>query len=552
MDQIIKAQKSFAKDLKDAIESKERNDAILNISNASKHLLILQKEIDDAIAKNIEINISIITEEIVNYLSDFKHRRGLRFEISFSLNKLFDVLLSVPYFKYICNLEEKQIIFFINAMIKLIENLRGVLIYQLIIRKAHLYMSFTFQNHKNLRKILNELMKGYYIPHSNQFRTFNERLKNSNIIPLVSSDNSQEKEEGITQLIELISRASFSEQFELLYISGPDVLINLLKDPSEEYRNAYLKFGNLLCTLCYCNRFIVQAYPVVSEIPSSQSENNEDENSNKEKEKIPNNVTFIFNDKLVKEDKELEFLHNKPYELTFQKEILELNEKIIEVCLLFINTVIKFEKIFPLQYICYLILRRIYFNFPSYKPEIGDNIVLVLSNLCKFTGQLEWNKSVESRQFAYYLLANDKDLGKKIKSATAISPSDVRYENFILKKTNLTIGFSTLASIEAGKKIEKKIEVLDEQSLVYVSMGLDDNDANNIAIRLYKYDSDLTKWNQVYQNDNLKFENGMRKLILYSKEPALYKIIFDNRSSWISKKTLFYRFVFLKPIISNK
>ena len=552
MDQIIKAQKSFAKDLKDAIESKERNDAILNISNASKHLLILQKEIDDAIAKNIEIKISIITEEIVNYLSDFKNRRGLRFEISFSLNKLFDVLLSVPYFKYICNLEEKQIIFFINAMIKIIENLRGVLIYQLIIRKAHLYMSFTFQNHKNLRKILNELMKGYYIPHSNQFRTFNERLKNSNIIPLVSSDNSQEKEEGITQLIELISRASFSEQFELLYISGPDVLINLLKDPSEEYRNAYLKFGNLLCTLCYCNRFIVQAYPVVSEIPSSQSENNEDENSNKEKEKIPNNVTFIFNDKLVKEDKELEFLHNKPYELTFQKEILELNEKIIEVCLLYINTVIKFEKIFPLQYICYLILRRIYFNFPSYKPEIGDNIVLVLSNLCKFTGQLEWNKSVESRQFAYYLLANDKDLGKKIKSATAISPSDVRYENFILKKTNLTIGFSTLASIEAGKKIEKKIEVLDEQSLVYVSMGLDDNDANNIAIRLYKYDSDLNKWNQVYQNDDLKFENGMRKLVLYSKEPSLYKIIFDNRSSWISKKTLFYRFVFLKPIISNK
>ena len=552
MDQIIQAQKSFAKDLKDAIESKERNDAILNITNASKHLLILQKEIDDAIAKNIEINISIITEEIVNYLSDFKNRRGLRFEISFSLNKLFDVLLSVPYFKYICNLEEKQIIFFINAMIKLIENLRGVLIYQLIIRKAHLYMSFTFQNHKNLRKILNELMKGYYIPHSNQFRTFNERLKNSNIIPLVSSDNSQEKEEGITQLIELISRASFSEQFELLYISGPDVLINLLKDPSEEYRNAYLKFGNLLCTLCYCNRFIVQAYPVISEIPSSQSENNEDENSNKEKEKIPNNVTFIFNDKLVKEDKELEFLHNKPYELTFQKEILELNEKIIEVCLLYINTLIKFEKIFPLQYICYLILRRIYFNFPSYKPEIGDNIVLVLSNLCKFTGQLEWNKSVESRQFAYYLLANDKDLGKKIKSATAISPSDVRYENFILKKTNLTIGFSTLASIEAGKKIEKKIEVLDEQSLVYVSMGLDDNDANNIAIRLYKYDSDLNKWNQVYQNDDLKFENGMRKLVLYSKEPSLYKIIFDNRSSWISKKTLFYRFVFLKPIISNK
>ena len=148
MEQLIQAQKNFEKDLKDATESKERNDVILNLTNASKHLLILFKQIDDAISKNIEINNSIITTEIVNYLTDFKNRRGLRFEISFSLNKLFDVLLNVHYFKYICNLEEKQIIFFINAMIKLIENLRGVLIYQLIIRKAHLYMSYTLQDNK--------------------------------------------------------------------------------------------------------------------------------------------------------------------------------------------------------------------------------------------------------------------------------------------------------------------------------------------------------------------------------------------------------------------
>ena len=551
MDQIISFQKNFENDIKKATELKERNEVISSITNASNNLLSLQKEIDKSLSNNTEIKISIISDEIVNYLSDFKNRRGLRFEISFSLNKLFDILLNVTYFKYICNLEEKQIIFFINSMIKLIENLRGVLIYQLIIRKVHLYMNYIFQYHKQLRKILNELMKGYYIPHSNQFRTFNERLKNSNIIQLVSSDNSKDKEEGITQLIELISRASFSEQFELLYISGPDVLINLLKDPSEEYRNAYLKFGNLLCTLCYCYRFNIGILPNQNDDNLKENDNNDEEN-NIPKKKILNNVTFIFNDKLIENDTELEFLKNKQYELTFQKQILELNEKIIEVCLLYINTVIKFEKIFALQYICYLILRRIYFNFPSYKPEICENIILVLSNLCKFTGQFEWIQSLESREFAYYLLAYDKDLGKKIKSATAISPNDVRYENFYLKKTNLTIGFSTLVNIEPGKKIEKKIEVLDEESLVYISMGLDDDDDKDIAIRLYKYDSDLTKWNQVYQNDNLKFENGMRKLIIYSKEPALYKIIFDNKSSWISKKSLFYRFVFLKPIIDEK
>ena len=304
MDQLISVQKDFENDIKKATESKERNEVIFHISNASKNLLLLQKKIDDALSNNNEIKMSIISDEIVNYLTDFKNRRGLRFEISFSLNKLFDILLNVTYFKYICNLEEKQIIFFINALIKLIENLRGVLIYQLIIRKAHLYMNYIFQFHKPLRKILNELMKGYYIPHSNQFRTFNERLKNSNIIPLVSSDSSKDKEEGITQLIELISRASFSEQFELLYISGPDVLMNLLKDPSEEYRNAYLKFGNLLCTLCYCYRFNIGILPNQNDDNLKENDNNDEEN-NIPKKKILNNVTFIFNDKLIENDTEL-------------------------------------------------------------------------------------------------------------------------------------------------------------------------------------------------------------------------------------------------------
>ena len=482
----------------------------------------------------IEIKISIISEEVINYLNKFKNTHNLRFEINFSLNKLFDILFNISYYKFICNLEEQKIITFINTIIKLIENIRGVIIYQLIIRKIHLYMNYISQNYKQLRKILNELIYGYYIPHSNQYRSFNEIVTNSNIFPLVSSNKSQEKEQGITLFIELISRTSFSEQFELLYLNGPDILTNLLKEPNEEFRNSYLKFGNLLLTLCYSTK-----YKIITKIE-------------KENDNIENNIIFILNNKLIKQDKELDFLNNRTYELTFQKEILELNKNIIEICLIYINTIIHFEKIFQLQYICYLLLRRIYFNFPNYKKELEKNILLVLANLANFTGQNEWNSTLDSREFGYYLLGNDKELGKKIKSAIAVSQYDFKYEKFILKKTNLTIGFSNIVFIEAGKKIEKKIEVLDEESLVYISMGLDDDDDKDIAIRLYKYDSDLTKWNQVYQNDNLKFENGMRKLIIYSKEPALYKIIFDNKSSWISKKSLFYRFVFLKPIIDEK
>ena len=532
MDQIILVQKSFEKDLKYSIESKERNDIILHLTNASKHLLIIQKEIDGVLKKNIEIKISIISEEVINYLNKFKNTHNLRFEINFSLNKIFDILFNISYYKFICNLEEEKIIIFINTVIKLIENIRGVLIYQLIIRKIHLYMNYISQNYKQLRKIINELINGYYIPHSNQYRSFNEILTKKNIIPLVSSNIFQEKEEGITLLIEFISRTSFPEQFELLYLNGPDILTNLLKEPKEEFRNSYIKFGNLLLTLCYSIK-----YKIITK--------NEKENDN-----IENNIIYILNNKFIKQEKEFDFLNNKTYELTFQKEILELNKNIIEICLIYINTIIKFEKIFQLQNICYLLLRRIYFNFPNYKKEIEQNILLVLTNLSNFTGQNEWNITLDSREFSYYLLGNDKELGKKIKSSIVVSQYDFKYEKFILNKTNLTIGFSNIILIEAGKKIEKKIEVLDEESLVYISIGLDYDDYNDIAIQIFKYNSDLTKWNIIYQNDDFKFENNNRKIIIFSQQPSLYKIVFDNRSSWINKKTILYRFVFLKPIIN--
>ena len=52
MDQIILVvHQSFEKDLKYAIETRERNDIILHLTKALKHLLILQKEIDDGLEK---------------------------------------------------------------------------------------------------------------------------------------------------------------------------------------------------------------------------------------------------------------------------------------------------------------------------------------------------------------------------------------------------------------------------------------------------------------------------------------------------------------------
>ena len=134
----------------------------------------------------------------------------------------------------------------------------------------------------------------------------------------------------------------------------------------------------------------------------------------------------------------------------------------VEICLLYAQLITQYDKIFPLQYISYLILSRIYFIFPKYIPTIGDKIVQALKNLSKFQGQFEWNTSLESRQFAYYLLLNDKKLSKEIKSVTAVVPYDIRYQMFLLQKTNLSIRFNNWVTVFSGKMVERKIEVMEK------------------------------------------------------------------------------------------
>ena len=140
----------------------------------------------------------------------------------------------------------------------------------------------------------------------------------------------------------------------------------------------------------------------VGENYGKKKQENVDEEENSYK-----NVTYILEDKVVEmEDlnENFSFLEKKDFELTFQKELLELNEQIVEICLLYVDLIIQYNRIFPLQYISYLILRRIYFIFPKYINNIGDKIIKALSNLAKFQGQFEWNTSLESRQLLQWLL----------------------------------------------------------------------------------------------------------------------------------------------------
>jgi len=573
-------------------EKTEVNKIVENFNKINHDLTLFYNELDKLqtekpLEENEELkNFSLIDQNFLEYLEAYIPK-SLRYEINYSLMEFFNVLFNIKYFIVLNNIksteQESIMINFCNNSLKIINNFRGSPFFQLLIRKAHLYLNFLFQKKKNLRTVLTELLNGFSIPHTINFKEFKTNLEKSEILTKCDSLSCKQKEEGIDLLANLISEGvTFAEQFELLTLSAPDIINTLLKSPSDEYAKAYGRFGNLLCSLLYNTKYKITLDPellkpkdnqnltndntVVKSNFSTETENfkltgnltvgenygkKKQENADEE-ENSYKNVTYILEDKVVEmEDlnQNFSFLEKKDFELTFQKELLELNEQIVEICLLYVDLIIQYNRIFPLQYISYLILRRIYFIFPKYINNIGDKIIKALSNLAKFQGQFEWNTSLESRQFAYYLLLNDKNLSQKIKSVTAVAPYDIRYQMFLMQKTNLSIGFNNWVTVFNGKMVERKIEVMKKNTLVYISVNMTEEDYDkDINILVDKFDYDKNFWKNILNQVDVEFSEGLRKIIIFSKEPGLYRIIFDNTDSWFAHKNILFRIVYLKQV----
>ena len=554
-----------------------------NFKKINHNLTLFYNEIDKLIEEKPleeieEIkNFSLIDQNFLEYIQVYIPK-SLRYEINYCIMEFYNILFNIKYFMILNNTniseQESIMIHFCNDSLKIINNFRGSPFFQLLIRKAHLYLNYLFQKKKNLRMVLTELMNGFSIPHTINFKEFKNNLSKSEILSKCDSLSCKQKEEGIDLLANLISEGvTLAEQFELLTLSAPDIINTLLKSPSDEYAKAYGRFGNLLCSLLYNTKYRITLDPellkpkdnqnlsndntVIKSNFSTETENfkltgnltvgenygkKKDENADEEEENTYKNVTYILEDKVVGIEDLIEnfsFLEKKNFELTFQKELLELNEQIVEICLLYVDLIIQYNRIFPLQYISYLILRRIYFIFPKYIKNIGDKIIKALSNLSKFQGQFEWNTSLESRQFAYYLLLNDKNLSKEIKSVTAVAPYDIRYQMFLMQKTNLSIGFNNWVTVFNGKMVERKIEVMEKNTMVYISVNMTEEDYDkDINILVDKFDYNKNFWNNILNQVDVEFSEGLRKIIIFAKEPGLYRIIFDNTDSWFANKNI--------------
>ena len=152
----------------------------------------------------------------------------------------------------------------------------------------------------------------------------------------------------------------------------PVIIKSITNHSNPEFKEAYNFVAHFICSLLFPIQYKVDAY-----IPDYKINLNE----------INKNYFFIFKGSTLidENDKDdISFLHDQVYELTTQKELLLNCENIFNLCKIILDTITVYESSFELQFISYIILKRIFFTFPQFRKQIEETLALVLTNICLF------------------------------------------------------------------------------------------------------------------------------------------------------------------------
>lgn len=500
------------------------------------HINNLQKKKENKINSNTVLSYIISNKAVKALLALFYSNEKI---ILIKVNELLNILITTEqYFDDLC--PSSIGLDFANTILRLIyKNNPLSLIFQVLIHKAHIYINYLKKIDSQNTEMYNELLDSYPIPKSISFLDFKNNLVSLNFYDLINdSDDITNNMKGIDILINCINDLpKYIEQFEVLNKVAESLITPITSSLFLFNVELYLKLGNFLDHFLFLNKY---------ELDSSLPENGD---------VIPgHNYVIIFQDIITYDLSLFGFLHKKRYSIEYLFDILQsFPHEIINSCIIYIKAMIKLDTDFNIQFLIFKILKKLYFIYPLYRDLLKEYIPLCLNNLCLFKELKEWDKGLESREFAYYILSNDQELGSLIKSVSSQPKEDIELGKLLFRDLDIKTGYMTRMVIDSGMKNSIEVNVNTEESIVFVEFYIEEKKSLNVNV--YKIDNKnahnkkiICKLNKIKSLDANKKEIKTIRIVLYTKDIATYEVEFDNTFSWITMKTIHYKVVILKPI----
>ena len=335
------------------------------------------------------INLNIALEEVNSYINEIKESKGTKtlinknlldkfnrifernfFYVNILIGKIFNAFLDSSNYNILSS-DFVLLISFLNLVLNILEFIQGTNISIDLEIKCFSFLNFLTSNQNFIleeeqEESIKELISSFQIKkNSDSFQNFPYRKKI--IIRFCNENNEENKLNGILQLIEYFSQTySLNEQYDMLINHCSDIFKSIINKPNVDYSKVYFELGNFFLNLFFNYKYIlkfdsskknyVSTFLYLSDLISNE-------------EKLLSNIKV---NNYSNDINQLSFLNEVLFEETNQKEIMLKYENIFPISLLVLNTLIIYENEFDLQFICYLILRRIYFIFPQFRKETED------------------------------------------------------------------------------------------------------------------------------------------------------------------------------------
>ena len=547
---------SFEQAIINAFKYKTHNDIYSSIVTAYNEL---PTYINDIKTSSLSSS-SILNKNIISKLSHITQRNY--FIITLQISHIYETLLDFSNFDYLSK-DISLLITFSNEVLSVLDIIKTTFISPILNNKCICFLNYISQNEsftleQDQQETIHDLINT--LTHRNiseSYLQFSKKRKD-NIMDLCQRKDMRYKMEGVSILINSFGNVnSLNEQFNLLREHCTVIYKTILnEDRRDDCVDVYFKLGEILVTMLYCCKFKIKA-----------EDNNVNSSNNKKKINTQSYFVIETNDKsnsgscscscgcnvVLNDYSSFMFLNNALCELTTQKELLLKCEYIFSLCQLLLNKLITYKDIFKLQYICYFLCKKIYFNFPQFQPQIEDTLCTVLTNICThFTSPSEQQSTFECKQFLHYLLSttSSPSLQAKLTQITArgditYSAVDIEHDTLDLNNFNLRIGYPSYILIDAGDKYEQYIEINNDNCLIYIGFTVSTYD---ITFTLEKYNNTYGSFEEFMRLDRVSCDDIPSKVIIYVKHKGMYKLIYDNTYSWLTSKEIHYRLTVLHVI----
>ena len=580
-----KEKSNFEKSIIEAFKQTKVSDISEAIGIALTELPIYIDEIKN---KNNKINNPnfILNLNILDKLSRIIERSYIN--INILISKIFIILLAEENFKLLSD-NSSVLINLSNQIISILEEIKYTDSYYQLIQKSINYMAYLSENSSkflsqeqtkiiiNLQNQLNSKLT------SNAFTNIKNNYIN-NILALCKGETAEEKLKGIELLnAHFYELNSLNEQFDILCLYGEDIIKAIMNKPNPSLIDIYYKLSYFFISFLFNLKYKINLSSYENDINS----NKDDENIKKLNEQyyildsMEENIEFPENLYVTKyhgkEYRNMKILNQAVYELDEDKNILLNHTSICNLAIIILNCLISFDNSFKAQFVCFLMLKRLYFIFPKYRNDLSEIIVNTLINIIKFDEKIINNiKNIFEPFLMYLLQKGEENIKNKLKenleqkkneikkdylnldNQDLLEKIDIQSDIIYVNDFNLNIGCPTDIEIKAGYEEERLIEIKSPNCLLYIGYNLPSFDIN---FHLIKYCPNINNSLKSKENGEKKTQyedhkyfyeifklekSSNAKIILLVKNHGIYKIIFDNKYSWFNNKLLRYRCTIMK------